>query len=90
MAVDHKESGNTVCYLQTIEAGGFGLVFFATLVAQAHPIQLKRKGKVCTAETFSLQQVLQINSLTISLYLQNRSLVVFILFIGTSLLQASC
>lgn len=37
MGIDHKESGNTILCLQTMEAGWFFFFFFfAILVAQAH------------------------------------------------------
>jgi len=67
MGIDHKESGNTILYLNTIEAGGF----FVVLVAQAH---LKCSVKVMGTRHVHLrrvhvQQILLLSSVVVSLYL---------------------
>ena len=64
--------------------------FFAILVAQAHlKHSIKKMGtRHVHLRHVHVQQILLFSSVGVSLYLQNRSLLVFSLFIGTSLLPA--
>lgn len=84
MGIDHKESGNAILYLQTMEAG-----FFVVLVAQAH---FKHSVKIMGTRHVHVRHVHVHKSFCLVpwqfpfTYRIDRS--VFSLFIGTSLLQA--